>query len=84
MNTAVRKAQRSKDALKSLLPIGLGAEGGKFNKIYVDTFTRIVVTGEDPKKVVDVEAPILQAIMDKTGAKCGAPDPPSAGPCKVK
>jgi multiple sugar transport system substrate-binding protein len=84
MNTAVRKAQRSKDALKSLLPVGLGAEGGNFSKIYVDTFTRIVVKGEDPKKVVDDEAPQLQAIMDKTGAKCWAPDPPSTGPCKVK
>ena len=70
--------------LKSLLPIGLGAEGGNFNKVYVDTFTRIVVKGEDPKSVVNDEAPILQAIMDKTGAKCWAPDPPSKGPCHVK
>ena len=84
MNAAVRKAQRSKDALKSLLPIGLGAEGGNFSKIYVDTFTRIVVKGENPQSVVNDEAPILQAIMDKTGAKCWAPDPPSKGPCHVK
>ena len=67
MNTAVKNTQRAKDALKSLLPIGLGAEGGNFNKVYVDTFTRIVVRGEDPKSVVNDEAPILQAIMDKTG-----------------
>jgi multiple sugar transport system substrate-binding protein len=84
MNTAVKNTQRAKDALKSLLPIGLGAEGGNFNKVYVDTFTRIVVKGEDPKTVVNDEAPILQAIMDKTGAKCWAPDPPSSGPCHVK
>jgi multiple sugar transport system substrate-binding protein len=84
MNAAVKKAQRSPDALKSLLPIGLGAEGGNFSKIYVDTFTRIVVKGEDPKTVVNDEAPLLQAIMDKTGAKCWAPDPASTGPCHVK
>ena len=84
MNAAVKKAQRSTDALKSLLPIGLGAEGGNFSKIYVDTFTRIVVKGEDPKTVVNDEAPLLQAIMDKTGAKCWAPDPKSSGPCHVK
>jgi len=84
MNTAVKNTQRAKDALKSLLPIGLGAEGGNFNKVYTDTFTRIVVRGEDPKSVVNDEAPILQAIMDKTGAKCWAPDPPSSGPCHVK
>jgi len=84
MNTAVKNTQRAKDALKSLLPIGLGAEGGNFNKVYVDTFTRIVVRGEEPKSVVNDEAPILQAIMDKTGAKCWAPDPASKGPCHVK
>jgi len=84
MNAAVKNTQRAKDALKSLLPIGLGAEGGNFNKVYVDTFTRIVVRGEDPKSVVNNEAPILQAIMDKTGAKCWAPDPASKGPCHVK
>ncbi len=84
MNAAVRRAQRGSDALKSLLPIGLGAEGGNFSKIYVDTFTRIVIRGENPKSVVDDEATQLQALMDKTGAPCWAPDPPSNGPCKVK
>jgi multiple sugar transport system substrate-binding protein len=84
MNAAVRKMQRSKGSVKSLLPIGLGAEGGNFSKIYVDTFTRIVVRGENARKVVNDEAPQLQAIMDKTGAKCWAPDPPSSGPCHVK
>jgi multiple sugar transport system substrate-binding protein len=71
MNQAVKNTQRAKDALKSLLP-------------YVDTFTRIVVKGENARTVVNDEAPILQGIMDKTGAKCWAPDPPSTGPCKVK
>ncbi len=84
MNAAVKKAQRSPDAVKSLLPIGLGAESGNFSKIYTDTFTRIVVRGEDPKSVVNDEAQPLQAIMNKTGAKCWAPDPPSTGPCHVK
>ena len=85
MNTAVVKAQRSDDALKSLLPVGLGTEGGNFSKIYTDTFVRIVVRGEDPQKVVNEQGALLQAIMDKTGAPCWAPDPPSRGrPCKVK
>jgi multiple sugar transport system substrate-binding protein len=84
MSAAVSRTQRSKDALKSLLPIGLGAESGNFSKIYVDTFTRIVVKGENPRAVVNDEAQQLQAIMDKTGAPCWAPDPPSKGPCKVK
>ena len=49
MNAAVKNTQRAKDALKSLLPIGLGAEGGNFNKVYVDTFTRIVRQGRGPE-----------------------------------
>jgi multiple sugar transport system substrate-binding protein len=84
MNTAVRRAQRGAGAVRSLLPIGLGAESGNFKKIYVDTFTRIVVRGEDIKTVLNDEAGILQALMNKTGARCWAPDPPSSGPCQVK
>ena len=84
MNAGVIKMQRSKDALKSLLPIGLGAEGGNFNRIYTDTFVRIVVRNENIQKVLGEQAAALQAILDKTGAPCWAPDPKSNGTCKVK
>jgi multiple sugar transport system substrate-binding protein len=85
MNAAVGRAQRSKDALKSLLPVGLGAESGNFDKVYTDTFVRIVVRGENIQKVLNEQAVQLQAIMDKTGAPCWAPDPPSRGrPCRVR
>ena len=30
----------------ALLPVGLGAKGGEFNKVYFDTFQRIVLRGE--------------------------------------
>jgi multiple sugar transport system substrate-binding protein len=84
MNAGVIKMQRSDDALKSLLPIGLGSEGGNFNNIYTNTFVRIVVRNEDIQKVLTEQAAALQAIMDKTGAPCWSPDPKSNGPCKVK
>jgi multiple sugar transport system substrate-binding protein len=85
MNAAVRKAQRTKDAVKSLLPVGLGTEGGNFSRVYTDTFVRIVVRGENIEKVLNEQAAQLQAIMDKTGAPCWAPDPSSHGrPCKVR
>jgi multiple sugar transport system substrate-binding protein len=85
MNAAVGRAQRSSDALESLLPIGLGAEGGNFNRVYTDTFVRIVVRGENIQKVLNEQAVQLQEIMDKTGAPCWAPDPPSRGrPCRVR
>jgi multiple sugar transport system substrate-binding protein len=82
---AVARQQKSKDAVQALLPIGIGAEGGNFNKVYTDTFTRIVRNGEDIQKVLNEQAALLQQIFDKTGAPCWAPDPPSGkAPCKVK
>ena len=81
---AVKKQAASADALPSLLPVGLGAKGGDYNKVFLDTFQRIVLKGEAVQGVLDDEAKILQGIMDATGAPCWAPDPPSGGPCKVK
>jgi multiple sugar transport system substrate-binding protein len=82
---AVRKQQKSPDAVQALLPIGIGAEGGNFNKIYRDTFTRIVRNGENIQTVLNDEGAQLQGIFDRSGAPCWAPDPPSGkNPCKVK
>jgi multiple sugar transport system substrate-binding protein len=82
---AVRKQQRSKDAVQALLPIGIGAENGNFNKVYRDTFTQIVRNGENIQKVLNEQAAILQEIFTKTGAPCWAPDPPSGkNPCRVR
>jgi multiple sugar transport system substrate-binding protein len=81
---AVQKQSASKDALVSLLPIGLGAKGGDFNTVFLDTFQRIVIKNEDIQTVLDSQAKTLQSIMDDTKAACWAPDPPSDGPCKVK
>ncbi len=81
---AVAKQTTAKDALPSLLPIGLGAKGGEFNKVYLDTFTRIALKNEPIQQVLDEQAKVLQGIMDETKAGCWPPDPPSDGPCKVK
>jgi multiple sugar transport system substrate-binding protein len=81
---AVQKQSSSKDALVSLLPIGLGSKGGDFNNVFLDTFQRIVIKNEDIQTVLDSQAKTLQAIIDETRANCWAPDPPSDGPCKVK
>jgi len=82
---AVRKQQKAKDAVQALLPIGIGAEGGNFNKIYRDTFTRIVRNGENIQTVLNEQGALLEAIFEKTGAPCWAPDPPSGkAPCRVK
>jgi len=81
---AVAKQATAKDAIPSLLPIGLGAKGGELNKVYLDTFSRIILKSEAIQPVLDDEAKILQSILDDTKAGCWPPDPPSDGPCKVK
>ena len=83
-SNAVKIMQSSPKALPALLPIGLGAEGGNFNTVFRDTFTRAVVRNESIPTVLNEQAAKLQAIMDKTGAPCWKPDPPSNGACKVK
>jgi multiple sugar transport system substrate-binding protein len=82
---AVRKQQRAPDAVQALLPVGIGTENSNFNKIYRDTFTRIVRNGENIPTVLKEQGDALQAIFDKTGAPCWPPDPPSGRrPCRVK
>jgi multiple sugar transport system substrate-binding protein len=81
---AVAKQSSSKDAVPSLLPVGLGAQGNEFNKVFIDTFTRIVINNEDVQPVLNDQGGKLQALIDQAGAPCWAPDPPSDGPCKVK
>ena len=60
---AVTKQANSKDALPALLPQGLGAKGGDFNKVYLDTFKRIVLNNEDIKKVLSEQKKVLQTVM---------------------
>ena len=80
----VAKTQSAKDALVALLPVGLGDKGGEFNKIYVDTFQRIVLRNEPVRAVLDAQAETMRSIMAATKAPCWAPDKPSEGACPVK
>jgi multiple sugar transport system substrate-binding protein len=82
--SAVAATQSSKDALVSLLPVGLGAKGGEFNKVYVDTFQRIVLRNEPVKTVLESQAKVLEGLMNETKAPCWAPDKPSQGACPVQ
>jgi multiple sugar transport system substrate-binding protein len=80
---AVKLQQRAKDALPSLLPVGLGGQGGNYNRVFQDTFTRIVINNEDVTTVINDEAQKLQAVLDAAQAPCWKPDPPSKGTCQV-
>lgn len=81
---AVQKQSSAKDALPALLPVGLGAKGGEFNKVYLDTFQQIVINNQPIEQVLQQQAATLQQIINDAKAACWAPDPPSEGPCQVK
>jgi multiple sugar transport system substrate-binding protein len=80
----VARQASAKDANPGLLPVGLGAQGGKFNQIYVDAFERIVLAKQPIRAVLDSQADTLRKIMQETGAPCWEPDKASAGACPVK
>lgn len=81
---AVNKMSGSSDANPGLLPAGLGDKGGEFNRVFVDSFERIVLAGQDIRTVLDDQKGTLAAIMEETGAPCWAPDAPSDGACPVE
>lgn len=81
---AVAKMSASSDANPGLLPAGLGDKGGDFNRVFVDSFERIVLAGQDIRGVLDDQKGRLAAIMEETGAPCWAPDAPSEGACPVE
>ena len=81
---AVAKMSGSADANPGLLPAGLGDKGGDFNRVFVDSFERIVLAGQDIRTVLDDQKGTLAAIMEETGAPCWAPDAASDGPCPVE
>ena len=81
---AIATMSGSADANPGLLPAGLGEKGGDFNRVFVDSFERIVLAGQDIRTVLDEQKEVLRGIMDETGAPCWAPDAPSEGACPVE
>lgn len=81
---AIAAQAGSADANPGLLPIGLGPAGGEFNQVYRDTFERILLAGQDIRRVLDQQADALRAVINNAGAPCWAPDPASDGACPVE
>ena len=81
---AVSRQAGAADANPGLLPVGLGALGGKFNQVYVDSFERIVLAGQPIRAVLNEQADALRKLMVEANAPCWEPDQPSAGACPVK
>ena len=80
---AIQAQSSGTGGVTTLLPVGIGAKGGDFNKVYIDSFTRIITKGEAIQTVLADEAKIMQGILNDTKAPCWAPDPASTGPCQV-
>jgi multiple sugar transport system substrate-binding protein len=80
---AITAQTNAPDALPSLLPVGLGEQGGPYSAVFQDALTRIIVDGAEPATVLAELAPVLQEILDTAEAACWAPDPPSEGVCQV-
>ena len=68
------------DALPALLPVGLGDKGGQFNQVYIDTFERIVLGGQDIRQVLDQQADALRALMIDSQRPVLAAGRPVRGP----
>jgi multiple sugar transport system substrate-binding protein len=81
---AIQAQAGAPDAKPSLLPLGLGAKNGEFNKIFLDTFQQVVLRKEDPRRVLDQQGKRLGEILTESGAPCWAPDAPSQGACPVQ
>ncbi|GAB4307837.1 MAG: ABC transporter substrate-binding protein [Candidatus Bipolaricaulota bacterium] len=64
----------SPDLLVSIIPGGLGARGGEFNKVYLDSFTEIVIRGRPIKEVLAQQGALLDALFRETGAPTPVPD----------
>ncbi len=81
---AVQAQQAAPDARPALLPVGLGSHSGEFDRIFTDTFQRIVLRGQEIQQVLQLEGKQMQHVLDEAKAPCWSPDPPGQGTCQVK
>jgi multiple sugar transport system substrate-binding protein len=82
--TVAARYAADKSSVVALLPVGLGSTSDQFTLVYQDTFTRIILRGEDIQSVLSDEASKLQTLLDTARAPCWPPDPPSTGTCQIK
>lgn len=84
LGRAVGDQANSPASIPVLLPIGLGERSGDYNKLFMLTFSEIVLDKADIRKSLDENAKELQAILDRSNAKCWLPDISDSRPCKIE
>ncbi len=80
---AITAQSTSKDAVASLLPVGLRDQSNPYNDVFRTSFDRIVLKRGDAGRVLAAKAKELQAVLDSVKASCWRPDPESSGTCQV-
>lgn len=83
-NQAMTDQSLSKVSKAGVIPAGLGAKGGEYNKFFIDSFTRIVIRNEDVKAVVQEQGAALDTFMKAANVPCWLPDPVGTAACAVK
>ena len=82
---AVSKTFGAKEGKAAKLPVGLGARNGEFNKVFIDTFQRIIIRNENIRLVLNEQAKTLREVIHAANASCWAPDESSGTqPCPVQ
>lgn len=82
---AVSKTFGAGDGKAAKIPVGLGTRNGEFNKVFIDTFQRIILRNEQIPAVLNRQADALREVIREAGAPCWAPDESSGGrPCPVE
>lgn len=81
---ALERERTAEDAVLAVPPAGLGTNESAFDRVFIDTFARIVLRAEKPRVVLDDEALVLRGLMTKSGARCWRPDPLSRAACPVQ
>jgi len=84
LSAAVKKQTDSEDAVPTLAPVGLGERGTDYNNLFMTTFSKIVLEGEDARAVLDANAGELQKIINGANAKCWLPDISDKRPCVIE
>lgn len=84
LDAAIKDQMNGKESILTLMPMGLGAQAGKYNSYFMLTFSEIVLEGKDIQGVLDRNAQKLQEIIDKENLECWLPDTSAERPCKIE
>jgi multiple sugar transport system substrate-binding protein len=84
LSAAVGRQAGSRRAVPTLVPVGLGERADDYNKLFMQTFSQIVLEGREASAVLNSNAALLQKLIDEQNVKCWLPDVSEERPCKIE